>query len=108
MSTANKDIEQVYYDAHLVSNKYKLQKLQDVMSLSLGIAAGTLGLESYSGIAFYLVGILASDFSFLVVCCEGTPKRFFVSPVREIFADNFISNFAGYIMMWCLTYALMK
>ncbi|GEQ66880.1 hypothetical protein JCM33374_g543 [Metschnikowia sp. JCM 33374] len=92
----------------IAANKYKLQKFHDVMSLSLGVAAGVLGLESFQGFAFYFIGILASDLSFFVICCRSSPKDFFISPVKEVVLDGLFTNLAGYVMMWCLTYALVK
>lgn len=101
-------VDKVYCKTNIASNKQKLQKLQDVMSLSSGIAAGALGLESYYGFVFFLLVGLASNLSFLIICCEGAPKKHFIYSTREVMADGILMNFAGYLMMWCLTYALVK
>lgn len=101
-------VDQRYSLSSITSNKQKLQRLQDVMSLSLGIAAGVLGLESLGGFAFYLVGIIASDLSFLAICCQNSPGNFFVSPVKEVILEGLFTSLAGYVMMWCMTYALVK
>lgn len=78
------------------------------MSLALGVGAGVLGLESLSGFLFFLVTFSMSNLSFFFLCCEGKPEDFFNNPMREIFVDGITSSVAGYVMMWCLTYALVK
>lgn len=78
------------------------------MSLSLGVGAGTLGLESLHGFFFFLVGITISNHAFYKYVCEGEPETFFEKPVREIFLDGVVTCMPGFIMMWCLTYALVK
>lgn len=96
------------YKPHVEFNKQQLQKQQDVMCLALGLGAGVLGLESLAGVGFYLVGFSLANLSFYLLCCEGKPEFFFLSPLKNIFLDPIPSGIAGYVMMWCLTFALMK
>lgn len=100
--------EKSLYKPNVDFNKQQLQRLQDITCLALGVAAGALGLESLAGVALYLVGMTVSNLSFYVLCCEGKPELFFAAPLREIFVDQVPSGVAGYVMMWCLTYALVK
>lgn len=78
------------------------------MCLVLGLAAGVLRFEPLAGVLLYVVGFSLTNLSFYLFCCEGNPQLFFASPIREIFVDTLPSGVAGYVMMWCLTYALVK
>lgn len=88
-------------------NIYKLERFQDIMSLTLGVASGILCLESHLGFAFYLVGITLTNTSFHFMCCEGS-KQFYRTPGRQIYLRGLLANLPGYVMMWCLTYALIQ
>ncbi|SGZ56966.1 CIC11C00000003653 [Sungouiella intermedia] len=101
-------MDPLYFPPNILANKQKLQRLQDVMSLALGVGAGVLCLESLNGFFFFLVTFSLSNLSFFLLCCEGKPESFFQNPWKEIFLDGISSSLAGYVMMWCLTYALVK
>lgn len=101
-------MDPIYFPPNIVANKQRLQRLQDVMSLALGVGAGVLCLESVVGFLFFLVAFSLSNLSFYLLCCEGKPSDFFKNPLSEIFLDGIASSLAGYVMMWCLTYALVK
>lgn len=96
--------EIVYYGPSVELNQKKLKYIHDIMSLSLGVAAGVLSLESIWGFIFYVVGITLVNLGFAVVCCEGDVSKFYRFPGKEIFWDG-MGNVAGYVMMWCLVYA---
>lgn len=96
------------YKPNVDFNKQQLQTQQDVMCLALGVAAGVLGLESLAGVALYLVGMTLANLSFYLLCCEGKPELFFASPIKEIFVEKLPTGVAGFVMMWCLTFALVK
>lgn len=101
-------MDPLYFEPNITANKHKLQRVQDVASLALGVGCGVLGLESLNGFWFYLVGFSLSNFSFYMLCCQGSPEEFFKNPLKEIFVDGLFTSLAGYVMMWCLTYALVK
>lgn len=101
-------METIYFQPNILANKGKLLYVQDVMSLALGVGAGVLGLESLSGFVFYLICFTLCNFSFYFFCCEGQERLFFRNPIKEIFLDGIPISLAGFIMMWCLTYALVK
>lgn len=100
--------EVIYYGGSLQANQKKLQHVYDVMSLTLGVGSGILMLETLQGFLFYLVGISITNVAFYIMCCEKSASRFFRSPFQEIFINGIVSNAAGYVMMWCLVYALVK
>lgn len=100
--------EPIYFEPNVAANKQKLQRVQDIMSLALGVSAGILGLESLYGFLFFLVGFSLSNLGFFLECCKGEAQMFFISPFRQIFFDGFVGGLSGYVMMWCLTYALVN
>lgn len=102
------DKETIYYGPNVEVNRKKLQYVHDVMCLWLGVGAGILSLESIYGFLFYVVGMSLTNIGFILVCCEGAPKTFFRDPIKQVFLDGLLGNIAGYIMMWCLVYALVK
>lgn len=99
--------EELIYDANVQSNFLKLQRVNDVMALALGTSAGIIRLEALYGFLFYGLGLLITNTVFLVVCCEGKARTFFRTPVKDIFVNPLALNIAGFVMMWCLTYALV-
>ncbi|CAI5759306.1 unnamed protein product [Candida verbasci] len=97
-----------YYTPSIVANKHKLQHVQDVASLVLGVASGIMSLESINGFVFYFIGITLTNLLFYIICTEQQPYKFFKNPLHEIFIKDLFNNISGYIMMWCLIYALVK
>ena len=100
--------EKFYYQPSIEANKQKLQHMHDVASLALGVGSGILTLESLNGFIFYLVGITATNLLFYIICGESKPSKYFKSPIQEVFLNGIFSNLSGFIMMWCLVYALVK
>ncbi|KAK6464220.1 Rab5-interacting protein-domain-containing protein [Scheffersomyces coipomensis] len=100
--------EIIYYPPSIQTNKQKLQRAQDIASLVLGVGCGILTLESAYGFVFYLAGITLTNGIFLTACCEGKPEKFFTKPKQEIFLEGLFNNVPGFVMMWCLIYALVK
>lgn len=100
--------ETIFYIASIEANKKKLQHVHDIMSLALGVGAGVLTLESIYGFLFYITGFTIVNFAFHQICCQGKAKEYFRKPFHEIFVDGVASNVAGFLMMWCLVFALVK
>lgn len=101
-------VEKLQWTAAIEANQKKLQHVHDVMSLVLGTACGILALEAYLGAAFYVAASTLVNGAFYMVCCEGKGSRFFESPIKEIFVDTLGTSVAGFVMMWCLVYALVR
>lgn len=100
--------EKFYYQPSIEANKQKLQHIHDVASLALGVGSGILTLESLNGFLFYLIGITLTNLVFYIICGENRPGKYFKSPLQEVFLNGIFSNLSGFIMMWCLVYALVK
>ena len=67
-----------------------------------------MGLESYPGFLFYLVGTLAVQFLILTFRAEGKPKAFFYSPVSELWFGDLFGGLMSFVLTWTLFYGLVK
>ncbi|SGZ57454.1 CIC11C00000004494 [Sungouiella intermedia] len=65
------------FPPNILANKQKLQRLQDVMSLALGVGAGVLCLESFNGFFFFLVTFSLSNLSFFYFVVRGSQRASF-------------------------------
>lgn len=101
-------MELVIYGPNVDANKRKLQHIHDIMSLVLGVSAGVLTLESLWGFGVYVLGLTLTNAVFYIYVCQGQAGAFFHKPVQEVFVDGLLGNLAGFVMMWCLVYALVK
>ena len=100
--------QKFYYQPSIEANKQKLQHVHDVASLALGVGSGILTLESMNGFIFYLIGITVTNLLFYIICGEEQAIKIFQeSFARGVYKWGF-SNIPGFIMMWCLVYALVK
>lgn len=73
-----------------------------------GVAAGTLGLESYPGFAFYLVGTLLVSALIYALRTEARPKNFFYRPFGDLWAGDLISGLSSFVLTWTLFYGLVR
>ena len=73
-----------------------------------GIAAGILGLESYAGFAFYLVG--TTLVSAMVYVLLGGMERGLEGPdgARGIWTADVVGGMSGYVLTWTLFYGLVR
>jgi len=97
-----------YSQLNINTNKQKLQYIQDVASLVLGVVAGITTLESLNGFLFFLGGLTLTNAAFYILCGQGNIHKFFQNPFQEVLILGIAGNIPGYIMMWCLVYALVK
>lgn len=100
--------ERLLYQPNIQRNHGKLQHLHSIMTLALGTGAGILTLESFQGFVTYFVGLTITNVVFYIVCCKGQADSFFESPIKEIFISSMPEYLPGFIMMWCLVYALVN
>lgn len=86
-------------------------------SALLGVAAGILGLESYSGFLFYLFFSIIATVLFYTfrVAPTSLPSgyatldtgRYFRGPI-EFWTGGISSGLAGFILTWTLFYGLVR
>jgi len=73
-----------------------------------GIASGILGLESYAGFAFYLIG------TFFVSCliwgflAKGKQEDYFQGAWSELWAGDVLGGGMSFVLTWTLFYGLVR
>lgn len=100
-----------------LSGKQTLSNLQSLTSALLGVAAGILGLESYSGFLFYIVLSIITSVLFYTFRVAPTSLssgyqmldtgRYFRGPF-EFWTGGIFSGLAGFILTWTLFYGLVR
>jgi hypothetical protein len=88
-----------------------LQTVSNIRNLTaslFGVAAGTLGLESYPGFAFYLAGTFLVSALIFFLRTEGNPKAFFYRPFGDLWAGDLTSGLSSFVLTWTLFYGLVR
>lgn len=72
------------------------------------MAAGTLGLESYPGFLFYLLGTLAVQTLIVVVRANGKQGDYFHSPLSELWVGDLFGGLMSFVLTWTLFYGIVR
>ena len=79
------------------------------MTASLfGVAAGTLGLESYPGFLFYFVGTALVSVLIFVLKTQSTPGNYFFRPLGDLWIGDLFGGLMSFVLTWTLFYGLCK
>ena len=79
------------------------------MTASLfGAAAGTLGLESYPGFAFYLAGTFLVSALIYALRTESSPNKYFYSPIGDLWVGDIMGGVLSFILTWTLFYGMVR
>jgi hypothetical protein len=92
----------------LSHNMLQMQYLRAWAAISSGLVAGLLGLESFSGFAFYaLVSLLLSGSTY-TFATNGlfSSASFWVSPSQWL-SQDVLANAPSYVLFWTLSYGLL-
>ena len=94
-----------------------LSNLQSLTASIFGVAAGILGLESYSGFLFYFIFTILTTILFYAFRVAPTSLksglgafdtgRYFRTQY-EFWAGGVMGGMAGYILTWTLFYGLVR
>lgn len=94
---------------HTVNNRIKVTSNIRALTASLfGVAAGTLGLESYPGFLFFIIGTIVVQVLVLLLRAEGKQEKYFHSPLSEFWIGDVFSGFMSFVLTWTLFYGLVK
>jgi hypothetical protein len=74
----------------------------------LGAVAGTLGLESYPGFAFYLLGTLVTSALVFSLRADGQVKRYFYRPMADLWVGDIFGSFMSFVLTWTLFYGMVR
>lgn len=93
------------------TDKHNIQTISNIRSLTaslFGVASGILGLESYHGFLFYLVGSFVVSVLIYALLAERRPRRYFSSPVQELWAGELVGGLSSFVLTWTLFYGLVR
>jgi hypothetical protein len=92
-------------------NRIPLQVVSNIRSLTaslFGVAAGTLGLESYAGFIFYLLASLVVSILLFALKTDGNPGKYFFRPVGDLWLGDVFGGLSGFVLTWTLFYGLVR
>lgn len=84
-----------------------LSTLRSLTASLFGIASGILGLESWRGFLFYMLGMLVVSALVNGVLARGRAEMYFQSPLRELWAGEVLGGLSSFVMTWTLFYGLV-
>jgi hypothetical protein len=103
------------FPGHLASYPQSLtrcfQVLSNIRNLTaslFGVAAGTLGLESYAGFIFYILASLMVSVLLFVLKTEGKPVKYFYRPLSDLWLGDVFGGLSGFVLTWTLFYGLVR
>ncbi|OQO00517.1 hypothetical protein B0A48_13867 [Cryoendolithus antarcticus] len=73
-----------------------------------GVAAGTLGLESYPGFLFYFIGTAVVSVLIFALKADSSPKAYFFRPVGDLWVGDLFGGLMSFVLTWTLFYGLCK
>lgn len=73
-----------------------------------GVAAGTLGLESFPGFIFYFIGTAIVSLLIYVLKTESKPEGYFYHPLGDLWAGDMFGGLMSFVLTWTLFYGLCK
>jgi hypothetical protein len=82
--------------------------LQSLTASLFGVAAGTLGLESYPGFVFYLIGTSLVSVLLFAFKTEGKPGAYFYRPLGDLWLGDVFGGLSGFVLTWTLFYGLVR
>jgi hypothetical protein len=82
--------------------------IRNLTASLFGVAAGTLGLESYPGFIFYLVGTLLVSVLLFVLKAEGQAGKYFYRPLGDLWMGDVFGGLSGFVLTWTLFYGLVR
>ncbi|KAJ9624805.1 hypothetical protein H2203_004755 [Taxawa tesnikishii (nom. ined.)] len=94
--------ESVQHNARTVSN------IRALTASLFGVAAGTLGLESYPGFLFYLLGTLVVSVLIFAFKADSNTKVYFHSPVADLWMGDLFGGLMSFVLTWTLFYGLVR
>ena len=79
-----------------------------VHDVRLGVAAGTLGLESYPGFIFYLVASFLVSVLLFALKAEAQPAKYYYRPLGDMWLGDVFGGLSGFVLTWTLFYGLVR
>ncbi|KAH9879241.1 hypothetical protein J1614_002680 [Plenodomus biglobosus] len=108
-SALNEERELAIHPIVATSVQHNTQVVSNIRNLTaslFGVAAGTLGLESYTGFIFYLLGSLFVSALLFSLKTNGKPGAYFYKPFGDMWLGDVFGGLSGFVLTWTLFYGL--
>ncbi|KAI9845803.1 MAG: hypothetical protein M1837_004483 [Sclerophora amabilis] len=92
----------------LTSFVLTLSNIRNLTASLFGIAAGVLGLESYPGFIFYLLGTMLVSALIWAYLAERRPPRYFASPMMDVWVKDVLGGLSSFVLTWTLFFGLVR
>ncbi|KXT07559.1 hypothetical protein AC578_10192 [Pseudocercospora eumusae] len=94
--------DSVQHNARTVSN------IRALTASLFGVAAGTLGLESWPGFIFYFFGSAIVSVLIFTLKADSDAKSYFFRPFGDLWAGDMFGGLMSFVLTWTLFYGLCK
>ena len=91
------------------ANRALLQVISNIRTLTaslFGIASGILGLESYHGFLFYLLGTFFVSCLIYIIKAQQDSQKYFQNVWSELWAGDILGGGLSFVLTWTLFYGL--
>jgi ER membrane protein complex subunit 6 len=85
-----------------------VSNIRNLTASLFGVAAGTLGLESYPGFVFYLIGTLVVSGLIFALRAEGKATDYFHRPLGDLWVGEVFTGLSSFVLTWTLFYGLVR
>ncbi|KAF2753184.1 hypothetical protein EJ05DRAFT_505197 [Pseudovirgaria hyperparasitica] len=89
-------------------NHRTISNIRSLTASLFGVAAGTLGLESYPGFIFYLVGTFIVSALIFALRMDGQPGKYFYRPLSEFWIGDVFGGAMSFILTWTLFFGIVQ
>jgi len=73
-----------------------------------GVAAGTLGLESFPGFIFYFIGTAVVSGLIFTLKANSQAEAYFFQPFGDLWFGDMFGGLMSFVLTWTLFYGLCK
>lgn len=90
---------------------HEIQTTSNIRSLTaslFGVAAGTLGLESFPGFIFYFLGTAIVSLLIFALKTEQKPEKYFFRVVGDLWVGDLFGGLMSFVLTWTVFYGLCK
>ncbi|KAF6230071.1 hypothetical protein HO133_004410 [Letharia lupina] len=94
--------ESVQHNTQVISN------IRSLTASLFGVASGILGLESYSGFLFYLLGTFFVSILIWSILAKGKQRDYFQGVWSELWAGDVLNGGMSFVLTWTLFYGLVR
>lgn len=85
-----------------------VSNIRSLTASLFGVASGILGLESYAGFAFYLLGTFFVSCLIWGLLAKRKQGDYFEAAWSELWAGNVLDGGMSFVLTWTLFYGLVR